>query len=118
LLLSQKGHTWYNLLFASPFVSQVRDRFVKAELLREAGRYEEALQYYRSFAENSAFDTVFNAPAHRRMGEVYEKLGDNEQAAFQYRRFIELWEDADAELQPHVQQARERLAALEQSEAD
>ncbi|NNC65997.1 MAG: protein kinase [Gammaproteobacteria bacterium] len=113
LLLRQKGYTWYNLLFASPFVSQVRDRFVKAELLRDAGRYEEAIQYYRSFAENSAFDTVFNAPAHRRMGEVYEKLGDPEEAATHYRRFIQLWEDADAELQPMVDDARQRLATLE-----
>ncbi|NNE45929.1 MAG: tetratricopeptide repeat protein, partial [Rhodothermales bacterium] len=115
LLLRQKGHAWYNLLFASPFLSHVRDRFVKAELLRDAGRYEEALQYYRSFAENSAFDTVFNAPAHRRMGELYEKLGNTGEAARHYRRFIELWADADAELQPMVEAARSSLKRIEAS---
>ena len=35
--------------------------------------------------------------------------GDSETAALHYARFVELWKDADAELQPRVAAARARL---------
>jgi hypothetical protein len=38
---------------------------------------------------------------------------DRPRASEPYRGFIELWQDADAELQPRVREARRRLAALE-----
>jgi DNA-binding SARP family transcriptional activator len=47
-----------------------------------------------------------------RMGELYEAKGDNVRAATAYRRFIELWNNADAPLQPQVKQARERLRVI------
>ena len=46
--------------------------------------------------------------------EAYERRGDTENAARMYARFIELWQDADAELQPRVRAARERLEAIVQ----
>ena len=49
----------------------------------------------------------------KRLGELYEARGNREQAVEYYGRFVELWKDADPELQPlvrHVQQRMVRLA--------
>lgn len=45
----------------------------------------------------------------RRLGELYEATGDAEKAIEYYGRFVELWRDADPELQPRVREARERM---------
>ena len=47
-----------------------------------------------------------------RLGELHESLGHPEQAIRYYRAFIDLWEDADPELQPQVADARRALAHL------
>jgi tetratricopeptide (TPR) repeat protein len=49
---------------------------------------------------------------YERLGQLYHARGDVEEAAFYYSRFIELWEDADAELQPRVEAARRALRSL------
>jgi len=43
---------------------------------------------------------------------LYEKKGNRAKARAAYARMAELWKDADPELQPRVQHARERAAAL------
>jgi tetratricopeptide (TPR) repeat protein len=50
------------------------------------------------------------APALRRLGELYESRGNREKARDYDGKFIALWKDADAELQPRVQDAKRRLA--------
>jgi len=57
-------------------------------------------------------DPLFRAPAHERLGQLYEAKGEIAKAAEQYRAFIDLWKDADPELQPRVAEARRRLARL------
>ena len=52
----------------------------------------------------------------RRLGELYEAKGDRQRAAAYYQRFVTLWKDADAELQPQVAEIRLRLAKLKDSE--
>lgn len=47
-----------------------------------------------------------------RLAELYDERGDLEQAAGYYGRFIDLWEDADAEFHPKVERARARLEAI------
>ena len=47
-----------------------------------------------------------------RLGQLYESLGNTEKAAEEYRAFIELWKNADPELQPRVADARQRLERL------
>ncbi len=42
---------------------------------------------------------------------LYEKRGDRAKATAAYARVAELWKDADPELQPRVQRARERAVA-------
>jgi hypothetical protein len=56
---------------------------------------------------------VYLAPAQLRQAEIYDQRGDRAQAAQHYRKFIELWRDADPELQASVTKARARLAELE-----
>ncbi len=47
-----------------------------------------------------------------RLAQRYDEMGDLEQAAGYYGRFIELWADADPDLQPRVEAARLRLEEI------
>ena len=51
-----------------------------------------------------------------RLGQLYETLGNTEKAAENYRAFIEIWKNADPELQPRVTAAKERLKKLTPTE--
>lgn len=90
------------------------ERWLRAELLRATGRLAEALRWYGTFPDPTARDIAYLAPSHLRRGEMHDAAGDMAHAAFHYRRFVELWADADAELQPAVWRARERLAEIAQ----
>jgi tetratricopeptide (TPR) repeat protein len=94
---------------APVFVSEAYDRFFRAELLERLGREDEALGWYRSIAERAAYELVYLAPSARHQAEIAERRGQREPAARYYRRFIELWKDADPELQGQVEQARRRV---------
>ncbi len=52
------------------------------------------------------------APSLKRLGELYESRSDRRRAADYYGRFIDLWKNADPELQPAVREVRGRLAQL------
>ncbi len=58
------------------------------------------------------FDPVRVPAIHERLGQLYEAKGNPDRAAEHYRRFIELWKNADPEFQPRVADARRRLAKL------
>jgi tetratricopeptide (TPR) repeat protein len=47
-----------------------------------------------------------------RLAERYDEKGDLEKAAGYYGRFIELWAEADPDLQPRVEAARLRLEEI------
>jgi tetratricopeptide (TPR) repeat protein len=49
---------------------------------------------------------------HERLGQIYESKGNAAKAAEHYRAFVELWKNADPELQPRVAEVRQRLARL------
>jgi tetratricopeptide (TPR) repeat protein len=57
-------------------------------------------------------DADWLAAAHERLGQLYDAKGDLESAALHHARFVELWEDADPELQPRVEAARARLEEI------
>jgi tetratricopeptide (TPR) repeat protein len=101
---------------ASVFVAEAYDRYFRAELLADAGREDEALGWLRSIAERAAYELVYLAPAHLRQAEIYDKRGDRSKAVQHYKKFIELWRDADPELQPAVEQARKRAGELEREQ--
>jgi hypothetical protein len=51
-------------------------------------------------------------PALEELGERYDEVGDLQNAAKYYAAFVELWAEADAELQPRVRAAQARLEAI------
>jgi TolB-like protein len=91
--------------------TDVRERWLRAELFRELGRDREALDWYVTVIDDT--DPVFLAPSSLRAAQMRERLGQRREAADDYRMFIALWHDADPELQPFVLEARRRLTALE-----
>jgi tetratricopeptide (TPR) repeat protein len=56
---------------------------------------------------------VYRAQAEEMRGQIYEQMGDTARAIRAYRNFINLWGQADPELQPRVNLAREALRRLE-----
>jgi hypothetical protein len=79
---------WEPHSMASPFFSQAFQRFLRAELLREAGKPGEAIEWYRHLGH-----LVGTSP-------------------FELAGFIELWAHADEEYQPRVQAAQQRLEEI------
>jgi eukaryotic-like serine/threonine-protein kinase len=91
--------------------------FELAHLADQAGRTDSAIALYdRGIATPAlmrVFYDSFELPAAlKRSGELYEAKGDRARAAERYRRFVDLWKDADPELQPGVREVRVRLARL------
>ncbi len=52
------------------------------------------------------------AGSHKRLGELYDAKGSTAKAIEHYQKFVDLWKDADPELQPKVREVRARLDAL------
>ncbi len=52
------------------------------------------------------------ATVHGRLGELYEQRLDTADALRYYSRLVNLWKDADTELQPRVEAARRAIEAL------
>ena len=53
----------------------------------------------------------------RRLGELYEAKGDRQKAISYYQKFVDLWKNADPELQPQVVEIRQRIARLTDPES-
>lgn len=58
------------------------------------------------------FDASLLGPALERLGRLYDERGEAEKAAEYYARLVELWADADEELQPRVRAAQTRLEEI------
>jgi tetratricopeptide (TPR) repeat protein len=91
--------------------------FELAKLADVAGRTDSALALYDRGINTPSLDRfrydAYRLPeALKRAGELYEAKGDRAKAADRYRRFVDLWKDADPELQPGVREVRARIARL------
>ncbi|HEY7894885.1 MAG TPA: hypothetical protein VIC24_08305, partial [Gemmatimonadaceae bacterium] len=92
--------------------------FALARSYDKANRPDSAILYFeRYFASTSelrpdSVDVFARGPAARRLGELYEQAGDRAKAAQYYRMFVDLWKNADADVQPEVADVRQRLARL------
>jgi tetratricopeptide (TPR) repeat protein len=96
----------------SPFVSEAYERFTRAELLYELGRYPESLAWFDHMVESSVFEFVYLPLSDLWRAEIYNRRGDSKDAATSYKAFIDLWRDCDRDLQPMVELARRRLESL------
>jgi tetratricopeptide (TPR) repeat protein len=105
-------HVWFGILVSHAPSSQAWARFDRAAVLEHLGRYQEAFRWYGTVDELSAYDLVYAPAAHFRRAAIYERLGDSASAASEYSRFLELWKEADPDLQHWVILARERLTRL------
>jgi len=88
-----------------------------AEYFDEAGMADSAIAYYEGYVNAFTTQRIFwdannLGPTLERLGELYDGRGDLENAAVYYARFVELWADADPELQPRVEAARARLEEI------
>jgi serine/threonine protein kinase/tetratricopeptide (TPR) repeat protein len=104
--------TWERA-YSSPFFSQSLGRMLRARLLANVGREDEALRWYGSLWMANAFDLVYVGPARLGEAEIYDRRGDRDRALQEYKRVIELWRDADPELRATVKRVKARIALLE-----
>lgn len=77
-----------------------------------AGRPDSAVAWYRRDLETPQLRAPNRPFLFERLGQLYDEQGDLENAALYYARFVELWAEADAELQPRVGVARARLEEI------
>jgi hypothetical protein len=108
----RSGDGALELLGIVPFHGLGLERFLHAEALVETGRGAEAEDWYASFGEHSPFGRVFLAHSHLRRAGIAAQRGDAAGAILHHERFVRLWRDADAELQPMVAEASRRVREL------
>jgi eukaryotic-like serine/threonine-protein kinase len=95
-------------------------RCVHADLGRAydmAGMPDSAIAHWETwlatpYAGQLGQDASMLPAVRKRLGELYEARGNTQRAAHNYLAFLELWKNADPELQPRVQEVRQRLARL------
>ncbi len=136
----RKTIAWRGLIYGSvaeaegrpqEAISDYRDAYEQSGACAVCGLPQMAAIYDRQGQSDSAralyqryVDTrgVFNyrvdhqelAPTYKRLGELYEARNDRKRAAQYYEKFVDLWKQADPELQPGVREVRSRLARLAQ----
>jgi tetratricopeptide (TPR) repeat protein len=91
--------------------------FEIAGAYEKLGQADSALATYEDLVTRPApyrinSDAYTLAPTYKRLGELYEAKGDRVRARDYYGRFADLWKNADAELQPVVQDVRARIVRL------
>lgn len=85
------------------------------------GNADSALALYERFAKSAQRDPKTHATmdefalpaAWRRIGELSEARGDAAAAAGAYEHFVNMWKDADLELQPQLRDVRRRITRLQ-----
>jgi tetratricopeptide (TPR) repeat protein len=79
-----------------------------------SGNADSARTYLTQYVETNGTGRTFAdrywlAPTLFRLGELYENIGDVRHATEYYGRFVDLWKNADPEVQPRVTDARGRI---------
>lgn len=80
-----------------------------------AGMTDSAIVTYERYLSTPVYHRLqydeFSLPSiYERLGQLYEQTRNPKRARFFYEKFINLWKDADPELQTRVQEARRRIA--------
>jgi tetratricopeptide (TPR) repeat protein len=84
---------------------------------RRAGDADAAIATFERYIDFRHTRRLHRVPAHLgpaliALASLYEATGDTVQALAAHAHLVELWRDADDALQPHVQRATLRIAAL------
>ena len=91
--------------------------FWKGFFLEESGDRAGAIETWEQYLSQAwhvrhILDPFALGSIQEALGEMYDAEGDLEQAAIYYAQFVELWEEADPELQPRVRAAQARLEQI------
>jgi len=91
--------------------------FLLGRAYERAGQRDSALAVYERAVTTPGYARAFEeeatlGPTYRRLGELYEERGQLDKARDYYGRFLDLWKDADPELQPIVRDVKQRLVKL------
>src|SRR5438876_664876 len=89
--------------------------FGLARAYDQAGERDSALAVYERAVTTPGLQRAYDealtlAPTYRRLGELYEQRGQFDKARHYYGRLVDLWKNADPELQPIVRDVKQRLA--------
>jgi tetratricopeptide (TPR) repeat protein len=68
------------------------------------------------YSDRYTIDGDMLAFTYKSLGELYEAKGNPGEAANYYAKFVDLWKNADPDLQPQVANVRQRLAHLKDTE--
>jgi tetratricopeptide (TPR) repeat protein len=90
-------------------------RFLVLDRLRQADSAIATGELYLAGTQPGRLgqDALFLAGIRQRLGEMYEAKGNFDKALTHYQAFVELWKDADPELQPRVRDVRGRIERLQ-----
>jgi tetratricopeptide (TPR) repeat protein len=119
---AEAAHRWRDAAVAYSAVAMARscapcDSYRAGKMWDAAGQADSAIAYYRHGTDrpplNGGDEEAYLYPlALRRLGALYEERGNRAQALEWYTRFLDLWHDADPDLQPVVRDIRGRVSRL------
>jgi serine/threonine-protein kinase len=103
-----------------PFTPTCRDICHLPALARAyeaSGKLDSAVAVYERFlrtpdSDNFDWQGLYRPAALQHLAELYAARGEHAKAAETYEEFVDLWTDADPELQQRVEAAKERLKEL------
>ena len=81
-----------------------------------AGDADSAIVHFERYLERRDglgwIDAQYRAGTHKRLGELYDAKGNTEKAIEHFAAFVEMWKDAEPELQPKVREVQAKLERL------
>ena len=91
--------------------------YYRATAWDAAAQPDSALVYWQRYLDDPQSNRMFwdqngLGGGLERAAQLADELGDAESAALYYGQFVDLWADADPELQPRVEAARARLEEI------
>ena len=96
----------------------LRNRFNLGRAFDLANQPDSAIANFETYTQSHFDSRIDNdvdalAGVEKRLGELYDAKGEREKAISHLSKFVELWKNADADLQPSVADAKRRLVKLQ-----